>query len=61
MWEFYLAGSEAVFRLGQNVVFQFQLAKRVNAVPLTRDYIGERERQLRARDSTTRGLRIAGE
>ncbi|GGH33497.1 cyclopropane-fatty-acyl-phospholipid synthase [Alsobacter metallidurans] len=40
MWEFYLAGSEATFRYGGHVVFQVQLAKRVDVVPLTRDYIG---------------------
>ena len=43
MWEFYLVASEMVFRYwGQNV-FQIQLAKRVDAVPLTRDYIHEWE------------------
>lgn len=39
MWEFYLASSEAVFRHGGHVNFQIQMAKQVNAVPLTRDYI----------------------
>jgi cyclopropane-fatty-acyl-phospholipid synthase len=28
------------------MVFQLQLAKRVDAAPLTRDYIGEAERRL---------------
>ncbi len=60
MWEFYLVGSEACFRLGQQNVFQIQLAKQVEAVPLTRDYIGTRERRLRARESGG-GLRMAGE
>ena len=54
MWEFYLALAETVFRAGLNVVFQIQLAKDVEAVPLTRDYIFERERQLRARESAER-------
>ncbi len=40
MWEFYLAGSEATFRHAGHMVWQIQLAKRVDAVPLTRDYIG---------------------
>ena len=44
MWNFYLAGSEAVFRYGDHVVFQIQLAREHNAVPLTRDYLYERER-----------------
>ncbi len=44
MWEFYLALSEAAFRHGDHFVFQMQLAKRRDAVPLTRDYITEWER-----------------
>ena len=39
MWEFYLAGSEAAFRTGDMMVFQMQLAKDQNALPLTRDYM----------------------
>ncbi len=44
MWEFYLALSEAAFRQGDHFVFRMQLAKRRDAVPLTRDYITEWER-----------------
>ena len=43
MWEFYLLSSEMVFRYWDQHVFQIQLAKRIDAVPLTRDYIGEWE------------------
>jgi cyclopropane-fatty-acyl-phospholipid synthase len=39
LWEFYLAGFEASFRHGVLVVFQIQLAKRIDAVPLTRNYL----------------------
>lgn len=39
MWEFYLAGSEAAFRWQDMVVFQIQLARRVDSLPVTRDYI----------------------
>lgn len=39
MWEFYLAVSEMSFRYGGFMVFQAQLARRVDAVPLTRDYL----------------------
>ncbi|WP_413991891.1 class I SAM-dependent methyltransferase [Labrys okinawensis] len=46
MWEMYLASSEATFRWGGHMVFQIQVAKSVNAVPLTRDYIGEAEKRL---------------
>ncbi len=41
MWEYYLALSEISFRCLDNVNFQIQLAKRQDAVPLTRDYLGE--------------------
>ncbi len=39
MWEFYLAASEAAFRHRGLIVFQIQVAKQVDSVPLTRDYI----------------------
>ncbi len=44
MWEVYLSGSEETFRHGGHVVFQIQMAKQQDAVPLTRDYIGEWEK-----------------
>jgi cyclopropane-fatty-acyl-phospholipid synthase len=44
MWEFYLQASEAAFRRGDLMVFQMQLAKRRDAVPLTRDYITDHHR-----------------
>jgi len=43
MWEFYLAGCEMAFRNGPMMVFQIQLARRRDAVPLTRSYITEIE------------------
>ena len=43
MWEFYLAGSEMGFRHGGLMVFQLQLARQVDTVPLTRDYIATTE------------------
>lgn len=46
MWEFYLAGCEAAFRHQFLMVFQLQLAKRIDAVALTRDYMLEAERRL---------------
>ena len=39
MWRFYLAASEASFRHGRQDVFQIQLARAVDAVPITRDYL----------------------
>jgi cyclopropane-fatty-acyl-phospholipid synthase len=47
MWECYLAMSESAFRFQDAVVFQIQLARRNDVVPLTRDYIAEREAALR--------------
>ena len=39
MWRYYLIASELTFRLGPQVVFQFQLSPVQDAVPLTRDYL----------------------
>jgi cyclopropane-fatty-acyl-phospholipid synthase len=50
MWEFYLAGAETGFRYQNLMVFQLQLTKDQNALPLTRDYMHETERELRLRD-----------
>ena len=47
MWEFYLAGAEMAFRHEGLVVFQVQLARRVDALPITRDYMLESERTMR--------------
>jgi cyclopropane-fatty-acyl-phospholipid synthase len=46
MWEFYLITSEFSFRYGNHMVFQIQLGKAADAVPLTRDYMGTAERSL---------------
>ncbi len=51
MWELYLVGSEIGFRKRGQMVFQIQLAKRHDAVPVTRDYIGEWERGVVAEES----------
>jgi cyclopropane-fatty-acyl-phospholipid synthase len=64
MWEFYLAGSEAAFRYQNLVVFQIQLSRKVEALPIVRDYMHgdeialmERERALHLAQSA----RLAGE
>ena len=44
MWEFYLVGCEIAFRRLNQMVFQIQIAKRQDAVPLTRDYITDFDR-----------------
>ncbi len=39
MWEFYLASCEMSFRYGDMMVYQVQVARRVDALPVTRDYM----------------------
>jgi len=39
MWRFYLAASEMTFRHNRQFVFQLQLARKQDTVPLTRDYL----------------------
>ncbi len=46
MWEFYLVCCEMSFRHGDLMVFQMQLTKRVDTLPVTRDYMVDRERKL---------------
>lgn len=45
MWEAYLSACEIGFRRLSLMVFQIQFAKDRHAVPLTRDYMAERERE----------------
>jgi cyclopropane-fatty-acyl-phospholipid synthase len=59
MWEFYLASSEASFRHMDNVVFQIQMAKRHDAVPLARDYIFDRLRDSGRHNDNKSDLRAA--
>ncbi|OAN73137.1 cyclopropane-fatty-acyl-phospholipid synthase [Jannaschia sp. EhC01] len=39
MWRYYLKAAEVTFRHNRQCVFQFQMARRQEAVPLTRDYL----------------------
>jgi cyclopropane-fatty-acyl-phospholipid synthase len=62
MWEFYLACSEMAFREQNLMVMQYQLTKRQDVVPMTRDYIGREESRLRGAEGQSRPpLRLAGE
>ena len=62
MWEFYLAASEMSFREQNLMIFQIQLTKRQDVVPITRDYIMHEEQRLRAAEGQRRPqLRLAGE
>lgn len=60
MWEFYLAGSETSFRNEGMVVFQMQIAKQIDALPMTRDYMLEDERSLAGFDAPPQRL-LAGD
>ena len=48
MWEFYLALCEVGFRRRTNMVWQLQLTRRVDTLPITRDYMVDAERRLLA-------------
>jgi cyclopropane-fatty-acyl-phospholipid synthase len=48
MWDFYLVASEAAFRTHAMMVFQLQITKRQDVVPMTRDYIAQESARLRA-------------
>ncbi len=62
MWEFYLAASEMSFREQNMMVFQIQLTKRQDVIPMTRDYIMRDEQRLQAAEGKRRPpLRLAGE
>ena len=64
MWEFYLAGSETAFRYQNLVVFQIQLTRRVDALPIVRDYMSAGEGELLARERAMHlaaTARLAGE
>lgn len=45
MWRFYLVACEMTFRLNRQCVFQFQLSRKLDAVPVTRDYLYRPEAQ----------------
>ena len=61
MWEFYLAGAEAAFRREGLVVYQIQITRRIETLPLTRDYMFETERTMRfaGTESMPRQIRAA--
>jgi cyclopropane-fatty-acyl-phospholipid synthase len=45
MWELYLKASENSFRHQGQMVFQMQLTKTIDALPVTREYTAEWERR----------------
>lgn len=54
MWELYLIICELGFRYQNLMVFQIQLAKNLDAIPLTRDYMIDWERRQAAEERTKR-------
>lgn len=49
MWIFYLAGATAAFESGGMCNYQIQYTRNRRSLPITRDYIGEAERDLMSR------------
>ena len=52
MWEYFLATAEIAFRFRDMMVFQIQICKEQEGVPLTRNYINLEEERLRQLDSS---------
>jgi cyclopropane-fatty-acyl-phospholipid synthase len=50
MWELYLLSAEMMFLTGSQLVFQMQLARRRDAVPIVRDYITDVQRRYREKE-----------
>ena len=51
MWELYLLGSETSFRYQNYTVFQMQITRDINTLPITRDYQYQAEQALAEKDS----------
>jgi cyclopropane-fatty-acyl-phospholipid synthase len=50
MWEFYLLSAQMMFLTGSQLVFQMQLARKRDAVPIVRDYITDVQRRYREKE-----------
>jgi cyclopropane-fatty-acyl-phospholipid synthase len=62
MWEFYLQACEAAFRHSGLTVFQLQLTKKIDTLPITRDYMFSEEHRLMADEvGVPARARMAGE
>jgi cyclopropane-fatty-acyl-phospholipid synthase len=64
LWEFYLTASEVTFRTGAMMNFQIQMSKKLDALPLTRNYMFDAEEALRRKEGAaadTSPVRLAGE
>ncbi|MBB5573919.1 MULTISPECIES: SAM-dependent methyltransferase [Rhizobium] len=56
MWEYYLSTAEAAFRYEDLVVFQIQISKRNDIVPVTRDYIARSEVEQASKSNVERSV-----
>ena len=56
-----LAGSETAFRYQNLVIFQLQLARRITALPTTRDYMHTDEHRFAEHEAIDARPRMAGE
>ena len=59
MWDFYLTVMEIAFRREGLGIFQIQLAKKIDAVPVTRDYMLDGERAMSLAPAEPRSIRVA--
>lgn len=55
MWIFYLAGATAAFESGGMCNYQIQYVRNRHSLPITRDYIGDTEKQILAHDQLPTG------
>jgi cyclopropane-fatty-acyl-phospholipid synthase len=60
MWDFYLTGCEVAFRYMRQMVMQIQLTKRLDALPLTRNYIFDWEREHATERDLTPATQLRG-
>jgi cyclopropane-fatty-acyl-phospholipid synthase len=58
MWEFYLVSAEMMFLTGSQLVFQMQLARKRDAVPIVRDYVTDVQRRYREMEAARAGETI---
>ena len=54
MWEYYLAGGIVMFESGGACNYQVQYVRDRNALPITRDYMGQAEKRLRSKPATAK-------
>ena len=54
MWQFYLAGATVTFRNGGMLNYQIQYVRNRHALPITRDYMFEAEKELREAEADRR-------